>query len=167
MIQGEPFSVLCMRGNRLYLLLVVILLLGGCKEKKQSEVLDGKSEGTSTQEVPEKTEEITYSESGKAVYDTYCLSCHQATGDGVPGLNPSLYDSPLLNGSKEDLLEVVIYGSTRSKSETQSEYTNNMPSFESLGDQQIADVVLYISQAFGEEAVEVSAEEVAAFKAKN
>ena len=109
-----------------------------------------------------KTEETEapYMAAGKEVYDQYCLVCHQVSGDGVPGLNPPLIGSKYIEGEKEQLLNIILYGSARGLEANSTTYTNNMPGFEHLSDQQIADVASYIRNSFENMASSVTKEEV-------
>jgi len=47
---------------------------------------------------------------GKKVYDQICVTCHQPTGQGLPGTYPPLAGSEWVMGSDERLISIVLYG---------------------------------------------------------
>jgi mono/diheme cytochrome c family protein len=103
---------------------------------------------------------------GKTVYASYCLACHQADGSGVPNLNPPLIQTEWVTGSKSTLIEMVLKGS-RGKVEIDGEtFHNTMPAQAHLTDLQIADVLTYIRNNFGNKASSVSDAEVKAERTK-
>ena len=97
---------------------------------------------------------------GKAVYDSYCLTCHMSNGMGAPGMNPPLAGTDWVLGDKGRLIKVVLQGLDE-QVEIQGEfYQNVMASHAFLSDQQIADVLTFVRQSFGNDANEVKPEEV-------
>lgn len=97
---------------------------------------------------------------GKIVYASYCLTCHQADGGGVPNLNPPLIQTSYVLGSKDRLINVVLNGFTEHVDIDGESYSNNMPPFNALKDQQVADVLTYIRNNFGNKTSAVSSAEV-------
>lgn len=47
---------------------------------------------------------------GEKVYGTVCVTCHQATGMGLPGAFPALNGSKVVNGPVEEHIKVVLNG---------------------------------------------------------
>jgi cytochrome c oxidase subunit II len=47
---------------------------------------------------------------GEQVYNTFCASCHQANGQGMPPVFPALAGSPVATGAKEAHLDIVLNG---------------------------------------------------------
>lgn len=97
---------------------------------------------------------------GKAVYATYCLSCHQADGGGVPNLNPPLIQTSYVLGDKYALIKIVLNGFQDRIDIDGESFSNNMPPLKSLKDQQIADVLTYIRNNFGNKASAINAQDV-------
>jgi mono/diheme cytochrome c family protein len=97
---------------------------------------------------------------GKAVYATYCLSCHQADGGGVPNLNPPLIQTSYVLGDKYALIKIVLNGFQKPVDIDGESYSNNMPPLNSLKDQQIADVLTYIRNNFDNRAESVNPADV-------
>lgn len=74
---------------------------------------------------------------GKTVYDTSCAGCHKADGSGMPPIFPAMKDSPVANGPAADHMNIVINGK------------GGMPLFKMLGDSDLAAVITYERNAFG------------------
>lgn len=103
---------------------------------------------------------------GKTVYVQNCLTCHQADGGGVDGLNPPLTKTNYVLGDKTRLVKVVLNGLQGEDIEGEP-YNNVMPSFDILTDQQIADVLTYVRNSFGNKASALKAPEVKAIRTAN
>jgi len=85
---------------------------------------------------------------GQTVYADNCVACHQANGEGIPGAFPALKASPLVLGDSAELLRVVLGG------------RGGMPTFNgALTDAQMAAVVTYIRNEWGNQASAVTAQQ--------
>ncbi|MBS1579314.1 MAG: cytochrome c [Bacteroidetes bacterium] len=102
---------------------------------------------------------------GKIVYTKYCLSCHQADGGGVPKLNPPLTVEEYIN-DKNKMIQIVLKGMTDRIAIDDEEYSNNMAPHNDLTNQQIADVLTYVRNSFGNNAGAVTVAEVQAVRNK-
>jgi mono/diheme cytochrome c family protein len=49
---------------------------------------------------------------GAALFGTICQTCHGKDGNGVPSLAPPLNNSEWVNGDKNKLLSIILYGLT-------------------------------------------------------
>lgn len=47
---------------------------------------------------------------GEQVYNTFCASCHQVNGQGVPPVFPSLVGTPVVTGPKEAHIDMILNG---------------------------------------------------------
>lgn len=103
---------------------------------------------------------------GKKVYDTYCLTCHQADGAGVPRMNPPLIKTTYVLGDKKRLINIVLKGFNESVEINGDYYDNPMPAQPQLNDQQVADVLTYVRNSFGNKASLITVAEVKAMRAK-
>ena len=103
---------------------------------------------------------------GKTVYTQNCLTCHQADGGGVDGMNPPLTKTDYVLGDKTRLVKVILNGLQGEDIEGEP-YHGVMPSFDVLSDQQIADVLTYVRNSFGNKASGLKAPEVKAIRAAN
>jgi mono/diheme cytochrome c family protein len=97
---------------------------------------------------------------GKVLYTTHCLSCHQADGGGVPNLNPPLIKTSYVLGNKNNLIEIVLNGFDKRVEIDGETYANNMPPLNYLKDQEIADVLTYVRNNFGNKAGAIKEAEV-------
>ncbi len=104
-------------------------------------------------------------ERGSKVYETYCLSCHMQDGSGVPGMNPPLKKTKWVEGPKKDLTNLLLKGLTGEIEVNGDYYDNVMPSQAYLKDQELADVMTYIRNSFGNKASGVSVAEVKKWRA--
>jgi len=95
-------------------------------------------------------------ERGKKVYTQYCISCHQVDGGGVEGLNPPLLKTPHVLGSKTTLIRIILKGMNTHEEIDGETYSNVMAPHNHLTDQQIADVLTYIRNSFGNKAIPVT-----------
>lgn len=104
---------------------------------------------------------------GQTVYQKFCLSCHQADGSGVPSLNPPLVQTKWILGPKAVLVQQVLNGS-KNKVEIDGETFHNTmpPQGKGMTDEQIANVLTYVRNSFGNKASRVTPAEVKAIRAK-
>lgn len=103
---------------------------------------------------------------GKQVYVRYCLSCHQPDGGGVPRMNPPLIKTEFVLGNKKRLIGIVLKGLNLPIEINGVTYENPMASHAFLKDQQIADVLNYVRNSFGNKATFISPKEVKAVRVK-
>jgi mono/diheme cytochrome c family protein len=101
---------------------------------------------------------------GKKLYNT-CATCHQATGTGVPGVYPPLAKSEWVLGSDERLVRILLHGLSGEVQVLGNTYNGAMPNFGPGGgynwkDEQIAYVLTYIRQEWGNTAAEITPERV-------
>lgn len=159
--------------HRLYLIfsLSVALLLvacGGSSEKSPPQAPPTAAETRAATE-SENTDPTTarLMTIGERVYARNCLSCHQKSGGGVPNLNPPLVDTEWVLGDEARLIEVILNGLNEEIEVNGEVYHNAMASFAQLSDQEIAAVLTYIRNSWGNDAPAISAEKVAAVRASN
>ena len=114
---------------------------------------------TVSKPVPQKVKTKTV-DAGAAVYNNYCASCHKPDGTGVTGTFPPLRKSPRVGGDKNELIRVVLHGLSGPITVDGVQYDLEMPAFNFLSDQEVADVVSYVRSAFGGKDGVVSSAEV-------
>lgn len=106
-------------------------------------------------------------ERGATIYNQFCLSCHQADGSGVPNLNPPVTRNQWTMGPKQVLIRQILKGSQGTVEINGDTYHNSMPPMAHLTDQQIADVLSYVRNNFGNKASIVTPAEVKVVRAKS
>lgn len=91
---------------------------------------------------------------GQALFEGNCASCHQAAGQGVAGAFPPLagHTADLIRAERDYLVNVLLYG-LRGPIEVAGErYDGVMPAWEELGDEELANLLNYLSEAWGNQA---------------
>ena len=87
---------------------------------------------------------------GEGIYSEFCMRCHLSKGEGVEGIYPPLADSNWLSEKRTESIKSVKYG-LKGEIEVNGEvYNNNMTSM-GLTDREVADVMNYIMNNFGNE----------------
>lgn len=99
---------------------------------------------------------------GAQIYAAQCVACHQAGGQGLPGVFPPLAGSDWVNGKAALAVQIVLHGVTGELTVKGVQYNGMMPMFkDKLDDAQLAAVVSYIRSNFGNTAGPVDAATVA------
>ncbi len=89
-------------------------------------------------------------ERGKKVYLGLCYACHQPDGRGLPGTFPMLAKSDFLLASRERAIGIVLQGLTGPVTVNGQTLNSAMPPQAAvLTDEQIADVLTYVFNAWG------------------
>jgi cytochrome c oxidase subunit II len=90
---------------------------------------------------------------GEEVYKQNCVACHQAQGQGTPAMKaPALAGSKIATGPKEAHIDTVLQGRANTA----------MQSFKALGNADLAAVITYERNSWGNKGGEVQPAEVAA-----
>lgn len=108
--------------------------------------------------VAEPTMDLT---AGKAIYDTKCMVCHQANGEGLPGAFPPLAKSDFL-ADKTASIKATIEGLTGEITVNGVVYNSAMAAVP-MSDEELLDVMNYVYNSWGNEGV-ITAEDIAAAK---
>lgn len=103
-----------------------------------------------------KTEKI---ELGRRLFTSICAACHQPTGQGLPNVFPPLASSDYLNADKNRAIKIVINGRQGEVIVNGRKFNNSMPKFP-LGDDDIANVLTFVYNSFGNAGLEVTPDEV-------
>lgn len=110
---------------------------------------------TAASEAPAKEESL--AEQGKKVFAQNCVTCHQATGLGVPGAFPALAGSEYVLGSPKRLAMILLKGLQGEIVVKGAKFNGAMPTWEkNLNDKKIAAVLTYIRQEWGNKAPEIT-----------
>ncbi len=101
---------------------------------------------------------------GASVFSQNCSGCHGANGQGQPGVFPPLAQNPMVTGDKNAVVKVVLNGLNNVPVQVGgATYKGVMPAWKGqLSNKQIADVITYIRNAWGNKAGPVTEADVAA-----
>ena len=99
---------------------------------------------------------------GARLYTQACASCHMADGSGVPHMHPPLVGSAVIAGDPATLVRVLLQGPAAALPAARPSYSNPMPPFSSLTDEDLAAVLTYLRTTFGKGASAVTPASVAA-----
>ncbi len=129
------------------------------KKKDQSTINSEKiiiSDSSSQEKVSESFKR------GEEVFSNFCVTCHLPSGKGIPGNFPPLAGSDWLTDKRTESLRAIKYGLS-GPIVVNGENYNNVMAAQGLSDQEVADVMNYISNSWGNTSKkEVTVEDVKA-----
>jgi mono/diheme cytochrome c family protein len=99
---------------------------------------------------------------GKALFSANCITCHQATGQGLPGQYPPLAGSEIVLGDASNrLIAIVLKGLQGPVTIRGQSVNNSMQAWEGqYTDAQLADILTYVRSDWGNNAPPISAQAV-------
>jgi nitrite reductase (NO-forming) len=100
-------------------------------------------------------------EFGQRIFEANCQACHQAQGQGIAGAFPPLAKSDYLNADPLRAVDAILHGLSGKLTVNGTDYNGVMPAMR-LSDDDIANVVTFISNSWGNKGVTVSPEQVTA-----
>ncbi len=95
---------------------------------------------------------------GKLAYETQCASCHQTDGSGMERMAAPLQGSKFVKGDKERLIHLVLNG-LRGE-------TMQMPPMGTLTNEELADILTYIRNRWGNGSAPVSPDTIEKVRAE-
>jgi mono/diheme cytochrome c family protein len=99
---------------------------------------------------------------GQQLYMIHCATCHQPNGLGAPGVFPPLAKSDWLDGNQERTIKLILAGLAGEATVNGIKYNGNMPNVgAALKDGQVANIMTYVNQAWGNTLGPVNDTEVA------
>lgn len=96
---------------------------------------------------------------GGELYVQHCANCHQENGSGLNNLYPPIADSDYLK-NKEAVICMIRYGASGNMVVNGITYNQAMPANRKLYDLDIASIVTYIYNEWGDESVATSTDEI-------
>lgn len=107
-------------------------------------------------------------EKGKQVYMGLCFACHQADGKGLPGAFPPLAASDFMLADRERAIRVVLKGLTGPVTVNGKTINSVMPPQEAVfTDRQIADVLTFVFNTWGNQGDAFTPDQVKAVRNQN
>ncbi len=114
---------------------------------------------------PQATTHTPEDDLGRQVYNTRCISCHQANGTGITGYFPPLDGTEWVSEEKGRLIRILLHGMTGPTTIQGVDYNGAMPSWGPvLSDAEIAAVLTYIRGSWSNQAPPVFETDVAAVR---
>ena len=109
-------------------------------------------------------------DSGKKIFALRCASCHQANGLGIPNQYPPLADSEWVSANPALITKIILKGLKGEITVKGEKYGTsaavNMAAVP-IDDREIANVVTYVRQAWGNDSSELTEVEVSRIKSES
>ena len=86
---------------------------------------------------------------GRLLYENYCIQCHQADGKAYKKLYPPIAQADYLVKNKDRVPCIIYYGMEGELEVNGVIYNQNMPAHTNFNDIDIANLVNYINNNFG------------------
>lgn len=110
----------------------------------------GATKSTVAKTVPEQIK------AGKEIYGRTCFACHQSEGQGIPNAFPPLAKSDFLNADPKRAIDAVLHGLSGEITVNGKKYNSVMTS-QNLTDEEIANVLTYVYNSWGNNKTNVTA----------
>ena len=127
--------------------------------KQTDEVYQPEGQATRTaQPAPTPSRELTKDErirAGGVVYNQVCFACHQANGQGLPGVFPPLAKSDYLMADRDRAIGIVLHGKQGPITVNGQNY-NQVMTPQNLDNEQIANVLTFVMNSWGNSAEAVT-----------
>lgn len=105
-------------------------------------------------------------QAGATLFAGTCSVCHQVDGKGLPGVFPPLAASSYLKEHKvEDIISVVLGGLSGKVTVNGQEYNSVMPPMSQLNNDEVANILTYVYNSWGNPGTRVRGDQVAAIRA--
>jgi nitrite reductase (NO-forming) len=101
---------------------------------------------------------------GEQIFNRTCMACHQSSGQGLPGIFPPLAASDYLMADRDRAIGTVIHGKQGEIVVNGKKY-NQVMTPQNLTDDEIASVLTFVMNSWGNKAKMVTPDEVAKVRA--
>jgi len=140
---------------------------GSASSKREAALEQKRAEAIANNpEITSMTKEIQM-ERGKKVFLSVCFACHMQEGQGLPGVFPPLAESDYLKADKDRAIRIPVKGLTGPITVNGKAYNNVMPPQTQLTDSQVADVLTYVMNSWGNNLGTVSTSDVKRTRSEN
>ncbi len=103
---------------------------------------------------------------GEVLFKGTCSVCHQVNGQGLPQVFPPLAGSDFLMHDKRRSIEIVLKGLTGPVTVNGKPFNSVMPPMSNLRDDEIANILTFVRNSWGNQGPAVTAAEVTAVRSK-
>jgi len=104
-------------------------------------------------------------EAGSVLYKGTCSTCHQESGEGLPNVFPPLAKSDYLTSDPRRAIAIVLNGLTGPVKVNGTEYNSVMPPMSQLNDDEVANILTYALNTWGNKGPAITPSEVAGIRA--
>ena len=102
---------------------------------------------------------------GEALFAGTCSTCHQAQGQGMPGVFPPLAGSDYIAADPKRVPSVMLHGLVGPVKVNGKDYNSNMPPMSQLTDDEVANISTYVLNSWGNPGGRVTKAEAATMRA--
>jgi nitrite reductase (NO-forming) len=103
---------------------------------------------------------------GKVLFTGTCSVCHQANGEGLPGVFPPLAKSDFIAADPKRPVEILLHGLSGKVTVNGKEYDSVMPPMTQLNDDEIANILTFVLNSWGNPGGRITVEDVAKARAQ-
>ena len=103
-------------------------------------------------------------DAGRQLFAGTCSTCHQAEGQGMPGVFPPLAGSDYIAADPGRVPSVILHGLVGPVTVNGTEYNSNMPPMSQLTDDEVANISTYVLNSWGNPGGRVTKAEAAAIR---
>lgn len=96
---------------------------------------------------------------GSEIYVSNCITCHMDNGEGIPGAFPPLAKSDFLLTKTDESINTILNGARGEMVVNGVSYYGEMAAID-LSDEEVADVMNYIRNTWGNTAAGITPEQV-------
>ncbi|MFT6971581.1 MAG: cytochrome c551 [Roseivirga sp.] len=124
-------------------LLIFFSALACTPDKQEKEIIQNTAASSLNQK------ETQYYSNGRKLYRTICANCHMENGSGLGRLIPPLVQSNYLVDNRTDLSRIIKYGLSGPIRVDGEDYNQPMPANPGLTDLEIAMILTYVGNTWG------------------
>ena len=103
---------------------------------------------------------------GEVLFKGTCSVCHQPNGQGLPNVFPPLAKSDFLMQDKRRAIEIVLKGLTGPVTVNKQTYNSVMPPMSQLRDDEVANILTFVRNSWGNQGEPVTPAEVTAIRSR-
>jgi nitrite reductase (NO-forming) len=105
-------------------------------------------------------------QSGGVLFKGTCSTCHQVTGEGIPNVFPPLAKSEYLMSNPQRAIGIVVNGLTGPVTVNGANFNSVMPPMSQLNDDEVANILTFALNSWGNSDGVITAKQVADVRAK-
>ena len=103
---------------------------------------------------------------GQVLFTGTCSVCHQANGEGLPGVFPPLAKSDLIAADAKRAVGILLHGLSGKITVNGKEYNSVMPPMTQLNDDEVANILTYVLNSWSNPGGRITVDDVAKARAQ-